>query len=281
MAPATDIIQPHKNGVNGTNNAVKPRGDSDQSMNGASRPTSQHTKTATVDIIIPVYNEERDLPISIDKLRAFLKENCSYKWTVVVANNASTDRTLDIAKELKTKYPGEVDFIHLDQKGRGRALKKAWLASKADVVSYMDVDLSTNLSHFMPMIEPLVRGEFQIATGSRLMRGARVTRQPKREFISRCYNLIVKLMFPTRRFSDAQCGFKAMTHKAVQELIPHVEDNAWFFDSELLLRAEQNGHKVWEVPVEWIEDLDTRVKIFSTAMEDLRGLWRVRTTKFR
>jgi glycosyltransferase involved in cell wall biosynthesis len=250
-------------------------------MNGTLKTASQPAKTATVDIIIPVYNEERDLPISIEKLRGFLKENCPYKWTVVVANNASKDRTLDIAKELKAKYPGEVDFIHLDQKGRGRALKKAWLASKADVVSYMDVDLSTNLSHLMPMIDPLVCGDYHIATGSRLMRGARVTRQPKREFISRCYNLIVKLMFPFRRFSDAQCGFKAMTHKAVQDLIPHIEDNAWFFDSELLLRAEQNGYRVWEVPVEWIEDLDTRVKIISTAIEDLKGLWRVRTTKFR
>jgi glycosyltransferase involved in cell wall biosynthesis len=235
----------------------------------------------TVDVIIPVYNEERDLPISIEKLRAYMHANCPYQWTIVVANNASRDRTLEIAQELKTKYPGEVDYIHLDQKGRGRALKKAWLASRAKIVAYMDVDLSTNLNHFMPMIEPLARGEYHIATGSRLMRGARVTRQPKREFISRCYNLIVKLMFPTRRFSDAQCGFKAMTRKAVEDLMPHIVDNAWFWDSELLLRAEQQGYRVWEVPVEWIEDLDTRVKIFSTAVDDLKGLWRVRTTKLR
>jgi glycosyltransferase involved in cell wall biosynthesis len=235
----------------------------------------------TLDVIIPVYNEERDLGPSVNKLRAFLKANCPYKWRIVVANNASTDRTLDIAKELKAQYPGEVDYIHLDQKGRGRALKKAWLASDADVVSYMDVDLSTNLSHLMPMVDPLFRGEYSIATGSRLMKGSRVTRQFKREVISRAYNLIVKLMFPRRRFSDAQCGFKAMTRTAVKDLIPHIEDNRWFFDSELLLRAEQQGYKVWEVPVEWIEDLDTRVKIISTAKEDLEGLWRVRTTKFR
>lgn len=246
-----------------------------------SDPSKSSTKTATVDIIIPVYNEERDLPISVEKLRAFLKENCTYRWKIVVANNASKDRTLDIAKELKAKYPGEVDFIHLDQKGRGRALKKAWLASTADVVSYMDVDLSTNLSHFGPLIEPLIDGRFHIATGSRLMKGARVTRQWKREIISRAYNLMIKVFFPTKKFSDAQCGFKAMTRKAVKDLIPHIQDNAWFFDSELLLRAEQNGYRIWEVPVEWIEDLDTRVKIVSTAMEDIKGLWRVRTTKLR
>ncbi len=243
------------------------------------QPNVTRTHVPTVDIVIPVYNEERDLPVSIDKLRAFLKANCAYHWRIVVANNASTDRTLDYARLMKAQYPGEVDYIHLDQKGRGRALKKAWLASDADVVSYMDVDLSTNLTHFMPMIDPLVRGEYHVATGSRLMPGAQVVRQPKREFISRAYNAIVKFMFPTRRFYDAQCGFKAMTRKAVHKLIPHIEDNAWFFDSELLLRAEQCGYRVWEIPVEWVEDLDTRVKIFRTAVEDLKGLWRVRTTR--
>lgn len=243
-------------------------------------PTAAPAKQ-TLDVIIPVYNEERDLGPSVEKLRAFLKENCPYKWRIVVANNASTDRTLDIAKELKAKYPGEVDFIHLDQKGRGRALKQAWLASDAEVVSYMDVDLSTNLKHLMPMVDPLFRGEYHIGIGSRLMKGARVQRQFKREVISRAYNVIVKAMFPRRKFSDAQCGFKALSRHAVKELVPHIEDNRWFFDSELLLRAEQQGYKVWEVPVEWVEDLDTRVKIVSTAKEDLEGLWRVRTTKFK
>ena len=250
-------------------------------MERPSDPSLSSVKTATVDVIIPVYNEERDLPKSVEKLRAFLKENCTYRWKIVVANNASKDRTLEIAKELKAKYPGEVDYIHLDQKGRGRALKKAWLASTADIVAYMDVDLSTNLSHFVPLVEPLADGRFHVATGSRLMKGARVTRQWKREVISQAYNLMIKVFFPTKKFSDAQCGFKAMTRKSVQELLPYIEDNAWFFDSELLLRAEQNGYRIWEVPVEWIEDLDTRVKIVSTAIEDIKGLWRVRTTKLR
>jgi glycosyltransferase involved in cell wall biosynthesis len=234
----------------------------------------------TLDVIIPVYNEERDLPVSVRKLREFLLANCPYQWRIVVANNASVDRTLEIAQQLKAEFPGQVDFIHLDQKGRGRALKKAWLASTADVVSYMDVDLSTNLAHLMPMIDPLFQGTYHVATGSRLMKGARVTRQWKRELISRAYNLIIKVFFPRKRFSDAQCGFKAMTRKAVRDLIPHIHDNRWFFDSELLLRSEQQGYKIWEVPVEWIEDLDTRVKIISTAIEDLQGLWRIRTTKF-
>jgi glycosyltransferase involved in cell wall biosynthesis len=234
-----------------------------------------------IDVIIPVYNEERDLGPSVTRLRDFLLANCPYRWRIMVADNASRDRTLEIAQNLAKQFPGEVTFIHLDAKGRGRALKAAWKASDAEVVSYMDVDLSTNLRHFMPMIEPLARGEYHIATGSRLMRGARVTRQLKREVVSRCYNVIVKIMFPARRFSDAQCGFKALSRKAVDELIPYIVDNNWFFDSELLLRAEQCGYRVWEVPVEWIEDLDTRVKIVSTAIEDLKGLWRVRTTKLK
>lgn len=234
-----------------------------------------------VDVIIPVYNEERDLEPSVTRLRDFLLANCPYRWRIMVADNASKDRTMEIAQELAARWSEQVAYIHLDAKGRGRALKAAWQASDADVVSYMDVDLSTNLRHFMPMIEPLMRGEYHIATGSRLMKGARVKRQLKREVVSRIYNLIVKLMFPRRRFSDAQCGFKALSRKAVQELIPHIVDNNWFFDSELLLRSEQEGYRVWEVPVEWIEDMDTRVKIVPTAIEDLKGLWRVRTTPLR
>jgi len=237
--------------------------------------------THSLDVFIPVYNEERDLRPSVLKLREFLKSSCPYKWRILVANNASTDKTLDIAKQLKAEFPGEVDYIHLDQKGRGRALRKAWTESNADVSCYMDVDLSTNLKHLMPMVDPLFKGEFQIGIGNRLMRGARVKRQFKREVISRIYNVIVKVMFPGRRFTDAQCGFKAITRQAAKDLLPHIQDNRWFFDSELLLRAEQQGYKIWQVPVEWVEDLDTRVKIASTAVEDLQGLWRVRTTKFR
>ena len=143
-------------------------------------------------------------------------------------------------------------------------------------MTYMDVDLSTNLDHFMPMVRPIVEGRYHLATGSRLMRGARVKRQPKREIISRCYNLIVKTMFPSRKFFDAQCGFKAMSREAARALIPLVRDNAWFFDSELLLIAQENGYRLREVPVRWDEDTDTRVNIIATATEDLQGIWRLR-----
>jgi len=231
-----------------------------------------------VDVVIPVYNEERDLERGVTRLREFLRENCPYRWRIVVADNASRDRTLEIAEELSRRWPGEVGLIHLDQKGRGRALRRAWLDSDADVVSYMDVDLSTGLDAFLPMIEPLAQGKLHVATGSRLLPQSRIRRSLSREFISRTYNLMVKLMFPFKHFSDAQCGFMACTRKAVQELVPLVQDQAWFFDSELLLRAEQRGYCIHDVPVEWKEDPGSTVKIASTAWEDIKGLFRVRFT---
>src|SRR5918996_5984029 len=228
----------------------------------------------SVEVVVPVYNEERALPQSIPALCAYLETYFPYCWSVVIADNASTDATLAVAEGLAYAYPG-VSVLHLEEKGRGRALKAAWSASKADVVAYMDVDLSTNLWSFLPLVAPLATGHSDVAIGSRLLRGAMVTRQWKRELISRCYNLLIKTLFGNR-FSDAQCGFKALKRGAAQELMPQVEDGEWFFDTELLLLAEERGYRISEVPVDWIEDLDTRVDITSTALKDVKGLLRVR-----
>ncbi len=228
-----------------------------------------------VDVVIPVYNEEHVLANSIVALRAHLAENLPYSWRVVIADNASVDGTRRVGEAIAADHH-DVTYLYLDQKGRGRALKRAWSQSDADVVAYMDVDLSTNLDSFRPLVEHIIDGSHDIAIGSRLKRGARVTRQWKREFISRGYNLLIKAMFPRRTFSDAQCGFKAISRSAADALLPLVENNEWFFDSELLLRAEQAGYLIAEVPVEWIEDLDSRVKVVATAMEDVKGLLRVR-----
>jgi glycosyltransferase involved in cell wall biosynthesis len=233
----------------------------------------------TVDIVIPVYNEEVTLPASIPTLCAYLETYFPYNWQVAIADNASTDRTLDVAKALAAADP-RVSVFHLDQKGRGRALKAAWMNSTADVVAYMDVDLSTNLRSFLPLIAPLATGHSDVAIGSRLMKGAVVTRQWKRESISRCYNLLIKLMF-RNGFTDAQCGFKAITRAVADDALPRVENNQWFFDTELLLLAEEEGLRIHEVPVDWIEDLDTRVKIVGTATEDIKGLLRVRRQRLR
>lgn len=228
-----------------------------------------------VDVVIPVYNEERALPPSIAALHAFLGTELPVDWRIVIADNASVDRTPEVGRSLAERYD-RVSYLWLEQKGRGRALRRAWSTSDADIVSYMDVDLSTNLSAFVPLVEAIGSGGYDVAIGSRLKRGARVKRQWKRELISRGYNLLILMFFPRRTFSDAQCGFKAVSRRAVDELLPLVENNHWFFDSELLLRALQKGYRIAEVPVEWIEDLDTRVKIAKTAMEDVEGLIRVR-----
>jgi glycosyltransferase involved in cell wall biosynthesis len=232
-------------------------------------------QTPMVDIVIPVYNEEAQLEQSVLTLRRYLLQNFPYSWQITIADNASRDQTWAIAKRLEQTYPGQVRALHLDQKGRGRALRYAWSNSPAEVVAYMDVDLSTGLDGLLPLVAPLITGHSEIAIGSRLARGARVKRQLKREVISRCYNVLIKLVFGPV-FSDAQCGFKAVRKDLLPQLLPMIENNEWFFDSEMLLLAEHNQLRIHEVPVDWVEDLDSRVNIQKTVIEDLKGLARMR-----
>ncbi len=231
--------------------------------------------TAVVDVVIPVYNEEQGLEASIRRLSSYLEAHCPYRWRIVIADNASIDRTPEIGRRLAEGMP-QVEYLRLEQKGRGRALRRAWSESTADVLSYMDVDLSTDLDCFLPLVQPLAEGRYHLAIGSRLAPGAQVTRGLKREVISRIYNAMMWVMFPRKGFRDAQCGFKAITRQAAQELLPLVKDQAWFFDSELLLKARARGYPVLEVPVHWVDDPDSRVKIAKTAWEDIKGMWRVR-----
>lgn len=230
---------------------------------------------ATVDIVIPVYNEEHVLADSIARVLAFLSVHPEHQWRIVVANNASTDRTLDVARQLEAEHPGQVAALHIPVKGRGIALRVAWLTSPADVCAYMDVDLSTDLAHLPALIDPLANNEADVAYGTRLHRLSQTHRGFKREFISRTYVTILNVLGGLH-VSDAQCGFKAIRRDAAHALVPLVKDTRWFFDSELLLIAQQNGYRLREVPVRWEEDTDTRVHIISTATEDLRGLWRLR-----
>ncbi len=227
----------------------------------------------SVDVVVPVLNEEAVLASSVAILQDFLTKNLSCRWRIVVADNGSTDRTFEVAGELAWKYP-EVGCLRLEQRGRGRALRKAWLESDADIVSYMDVDLSTKLDAFPELLRALEEG-YDIAVGSRLMKGSNVKRSLKREITSRGYNLLIKVMFCSS-FSDAQCGFKAVKRDVAQALVPLIKDQAWFFDTELLLLAGMKGYRIKDVPVEWVEDEDTRVNITSTAYEDVKGLLRVR-----
>jgi glycosyltransferase involved in cell wall biosynthesis len=227
----------------------------------------------TVEIAIPVFNEERSLEQSVRRLRAFLDTSFPYPTRIVVADNASEDATQEIGERLALALP-EVEYRRLEQKGRGRALRAVWSESRADVVAYMDVDLSTGLEALLPLVAPLVSGHSDLAIGSRLANGSRVVRGPKREFISRTYNRILHLALRTR-FSDAQCGFKAGRREAVAALLPAVEDEAWFFDTELLVLAEHRGLRIHEVPVDWVDDPDSRVAIVKTARDDLLGVLRL------
>jgi glycosyltransferase involved in cell wall biosynthesis len=226
-----------------------------------------------VEIVVPVYNEAPQLAERITALRSFLDESFPFRALVTIVDNASTDDTAEIAADLTTKLPG-ISFMRLERKGRGHALRTAWSSSGAPVVAYMDVDLSTSLSALLPLVAPLLSGHRDVAIGSRLARGAHVVRGPKRELISRAYNVLLKLTL-RGRFSDAQCGFKALRRDAAKRLLPLVEDDEWFFDTELLVTAQRLGLRIGEVPVDWVDDPDSRVKIVSTALNDLRGVGRL------
>jgi putative flippase GtrA len=230
-------------------------------------------RSPDVDVVVPVYNEQVALESSIRRLHAFLSDGFPFTWRIVIADNASTDGTPFIAADLTRQLPG-VTHLRLDRKGRGLALREAWSRSDARVVSYMDVDLSTDLRGLLPLVAPLLSGHSDVAIGSRLARGANVTRGPKREIISRSYNTILHAALRVK-FTDAQCGFKAVTREAAALLLPQIRDDGWFFDTELLVLAGRNGLRIHEVPVDWVDDPDSRVDIVRTAVEDLKGVARL------
>ena len=228
-----------------------------------------------VDVVLPVYNEERVLADSVQVLHAFLSSHEEYDWRIIIADNASTDGTLSAGHELAAALPG-VEVVHLDQKGRGRALRAVWSASNADVLTYMDIDLSTDLAAFPLLIAALVDEGYDLATGRRLGPGAKVIgRRRLREVTSRGYNLLIAAGFRPH-ITDVQCGFKAITKETARALLPQVEDPAWFFDTELLLRADKGGYRIKQIPVCWTDDPDSRVNVARTAWQDLKGLWRLK-----
>jgi putative flippase GtrA len=230
-------------------------------------------RSYVLDVVIPVFNEEDDLPYCVRRLHQFLAAEVPYPARITVADNASTDNTLAVARRLASEL-ADVEVIHLGAKGRGGALYAAWMSSPAEVLAYMDVDLSTDLSALMPLVAPLISGHSDVAIGSRLAASSRVVRGPKREFVSRGYNLLLRGLLGAR-FSDAQCGFKAVRADVARELLPLVADTGWFFDTELLVIAERAGLRIHEVPVDWVDDPDSRVDIVRTAINDLKGCWRV------
>src|SRR3954464_10961045 len=235
--------------------------------------TASRADVLDVEIVVPVHNEHAILEQTVRRLHRFLSDGFPFSWRIVIADNASTDGTSDVARLLAASVPGVV-ALRLEEKGRGRALRAAWSASDARVVCYMDVDLSTDLRALLPLVAPLLSGHSDVAIGTRLANGARVVRGPKREIISRSYNRLLHTTLRAR-FSDAQCGFKAVRRDALDGLLADVRDNAWFFDTELLVLAQRRGLRIHEVPVDWVDDPDSRVDIVRTACEDLKGIARL------
>jgi len=240
----------------------------------ASGPTQG--AAARVEIVVPVFNEEHSLETGIHRLRRYLDSTFPFSCLITIADNASTDRTQAVAARLAEEVPG-VRSIRLADKGRGRALRATWPSSASPVVAYMDVDLSTDLDALLPLVAPLLSGHSDLSIGTRLAPGAHVVRGAKRECLSRAYNAIVHATLGGQ-FTDAQCGFKAMRSDAAHALVPLVEDDGWFFDTELLVLAQRSGLRIHEVPVDWVDDPDSRVEIAATVREDLRGIWRLLRT---
>ena len=233
---------------------------------------------SNIDIIVPVYNEEKCLAKNIEKLRQFLIESMSsYSCRIVIVDNGSIDGTLAEARDISTLHP-EVTFMHLDRKGRGRALREAWQKSLADIVSYMDVDLSTELSDFPRLVSAIAQDGYDVAIGSRHLPSSRVKRSFKRKSLSGSYNLLLRTMFRTT-FRDAQCGFKALRREVASKLIPLVKDQAWLFDTELLILAEKQGYSIKEIPVTWTEDMTSTVNIPQTVAEAIKCLVRLRKSR--
>jgi glycosyltransferase involved in cell wall biosynthesis len=228
---------------------------------------------ARVDVVLPVLNEERVLERSVRALHAFLTDHLTHDWRILVADNGSTDRTFAIAQTLQTTL-GKVAAIHIPEAGRGRALTRAWLASDADVRSYMDIDLSTDLASFPALVSAILDEGYDVAVGSRLSRGSETTRSLKREVLSRGFVLMTNLLFRVG-LQDSQCGFKAVSGAAASRLLPLIQDTGWFWDTELLLLAAKGGWRIASVPVRWVEDTDSRVKVVSTASKDVAGLLRM------
>ncbi|HEV2536911.1 MAG TPA: bifunctional glycosyltransferase family 2/GtrA family protein, partial [Streptosporangiaceae bacterium] len=226
-----------------------------------------------VDIVVPVRNEERDLAPSVRRLAGYLSESFPFSARITIADNGSTDATWAIAGQLARELP-QVRAVRMELPGRGRALRAIWSQSEAEVLAYMDVDLSTDLNALLPLVAPLLSGHSDLAIGTRLARGSRVIRGPRRELISRSYNLLLRTLMGAR-FSDAQCGFKAIRRDQARELLPLTQDTGWFFDTELLVLAERAGLRIHEIPVDWTDDLDSRVDIIATALADLRGMARL------
>jgi glycosyltransferase involved in cell wall biosynthesis len=233
------------------------------------------TRFRTVDIVLPVRNQEAALVAHVELLLDYLREDLPVRFKIVIADRASDDLTPRLAAALARAHP-EVLALPLDQPGRGHALRWSWITSPAHIVSYVDIDLSANLRSVLPLVAPLVSGERDIVTGTRFAASGELSL--RHEVVARGYNRILQTGFHSR-VGDAQCGFKALRADVARRLVPLVRDDDRFFDTELLLLAERNGMRIEEVPV--FAACDTADERLPAVRAELAGLWRLRRSFWR
>ena len=233
------------------------------------------SELVNIDVVLPCYNEISILRSSVERTLQFFNSAPQYNWHLVIADNGSTDRTDELGKTLAEKND-QVSIISIPEKGRGHALHQAWTTSSADIVTYMDVDLSTRIEHLLDLVQLIDRSNCEVAIGTRLSKQSKTKRSLKREITSQGYVFLIRLFFPSLSITDAQCGFKALKRTTAEVIVPKIKNREWFFDTELLIIAHKEKIGICELPVEWTEDPDSKVNILKTAFEDIRGLIRMR-----
>ncbi len=229
----------------------------------------------SVEIIIPVLNEEEILEENVTMLHRFLSKKCVIPWQITIFSNGSTDKTVEIGTRLSKRF-SRVNFRHIPEKGKAKTYKLAWPSSKASIVGFMDADMSTELDAFPKCMDAIMNNKADIVIGDRLSSDAMIERSLKREILSRGYNTLLRSLFLRTHIVDAHCGFKFLKKSVACALLPHIKDECWFFDTELLMLAEQTGHRIEQVPVLWIERKASKVKIMRVMTDYVFNLVKLR-----
>ena len=215
-----------------------------------------------INILLPVYNEELRIKNGVDKTVAYLKSIDFSDYEITIIDNASTDSTPTLAKELSAKY-NSVKYLRLEEKGVGIAIKNGVLNNTCDYVGYMDIDLSTNIKHLKQVISLFKKNpNIDIINGSRLNKKSNMQgRKWYRNLTSHGLTLMLKI-FLKLKASDSICGFKFFKKEVIQSLIKETQhNNGWFYVIEILLRAERKPLNIYELPVEWTDDYNTTVHV--------------------
>jgi len=230
-----------------------------------------------VSVVLPAYNEADTIERTVETTLATL-EKClpPGSFEVIVAEDGCEDRTPEIADRLAAE-DDRVRHVHSDQRlGRGGALRRAFRAAAGDTLVYFDTDLATDMRHLEQLVESVRSGEYDVATGSRWIPGQEVDRPPRRGIPSRGFNFLVRT-FLRSGLRDHQCGFKAFDRETLFDIVEDVEDEHWFWDTEVLVRAQRRGYRVREFPVEWEPKDDTTVDlvrdVFGMGSQILRVWW--------